>query len=558
MSVWSLLDRAYRAHPDSIAVVDPCGARSYADVHRRARGLAAFWRAHGVRAGDRVAILAWNSGAYLESYFAAAALGVVLVPLNARLSARELAEILLDAGALQLVADEDLAEQVRDGLSHGARLEGVIWIRGGSQSTTARTRTSSSDGAAELSRPESVQRDSSIEHASFERAVACDASAFTPARTHPDALAHLYYTSGTTGVPKGVMLTHANVCEHADGAIAELALSERDVWAHIAPMFHLADAWATFAITQVGGRHVFLRRFDAEGALDLLERERTTITNLVPTMLRAMVSHPSMQHVEEARAGVARERTHDWSSLRMMLSGGAPIAPELVRGVIATFGCEYVQTYGMTETSPYLTLGLLAEDLKSLPEEAQLAYKCKTGRAFAKVELQVVDERGEPVPADERSVGEMRVRGPTVTPGYWNRPDETRAAFDDGWLRTGDLAVIDAEGYVTIVDRKKDMIITGGEKVYSIEVENVLYRHPSIREAAVFGAPDEVWGERVCAAVVLRAGETLDPEALRELCRAELAAYKVPRAIELLPELPRTGSGKISKRMLRERGGRTS
>jgi acyl-CoA synthetase (AMP-forming)/AMP-acid ligase II len=205
-----------------------------------------------------------------------------------------------------------------------------------------------------------------------------------------------------------------------------------------------------------------------------------------------------------------------------------------------------------------LTLSLLAEHLKSLPKEAQLAYKCKTGRAFAKIELQVVDECGKPVPADERSVGEIRVRGPTVTPGYWNRPDETRAAFDDGWLRTGDLAVIDAEGYVTIVDRRKDMIITGGEKVYSIEVENVLYRHPSIREAAVFGLPDEVWGERVCAAVVLRAGETLDPEALRELCRAELAAYKVPRAIELLPELPRTGSGKISKRMLRERAGRTS
>jgi acyl-CoA synthetase (AMP-forming)/AMP-acid ligase II len=237
----------------------------------------------------------------------------------------------------------------------------------------------------------------------------------------------------------------------------------------------------------------------------------------------------------------------------MLLSGGAPIAPELVREVIATFRCEYVQTYGMTETSPYLTLSLLRGHLRSLPLREQLAYRCKTGRAFSKIELEVVDELGRSVAADERTVGEIRVRGPTVAPGYWKRPAETAAAFHDGWLKTGDLAVIDREGYVTIVDRKKDMIITGGEKVYSIEVENVLYEHPDVLEAAVFGRPDDVWGERVCAAVVPRTGRAIDVERLREFCRAELAAYKVPREIELVSELPRTGSGKISKRALRER-----
>ena len=242
-----------------------------------------------------------------------------------------------------------------------------------------------------------------------------------------------------------------------------------------------------------------------------------------------------------------------------MLSGGAPIAPAAVREVLQTFGCEYVQTYGLTETSPYLTLSVLEPKHRELSEEAQLARRARTGRPFETVELEVVDGDGRPVPRDDRSVGEIVARGSTVTPGYWNRPEETAMAFRDGWFHTGDLATIDREGWLNIVDRKKDMILSGGENVYSTEIENALYEHPAVLECAAFGVPSEQWGEEVRAAVVLSAcaaagdsaGGTAD--ALKDHCRAHLASYKVPKHIELLPELPKTGSGKISKQRLRDR-----
>jgi acyl-CoA synthetase (AMP-forming)/AMP-acid ligase II len=224
-----------------------------------------------------------------------------------------------------------------------------------------------------------------------------------------------------------------------------------------------------------------------------------------------------------------------------------------VRAVLDVLGCEYAQTYGMTETSPYLTLGILPEHLRGLDEAELLRLRARTGRPFGEVELEVVDEHGRRVPPDDRTVGEIRVRGATVTPGYWNRPDETAAAIRGGWLYTGDLAVIDAHDLVNIVDRRKDVILTGGENVYSTEVENALHEHPAVLEAAVFGTPDETWGERVNAAVVLREGREASARELIDFCRARIAAYKAPRAIEFVAELPRTGSGKISKLALRTR-----
>jgi acyl-CoA synthetase (AMP-forming)/AMP-acid ligase II len=243
----------------------------------------------------------------------------------------------------------------------------------------------------------------------------------------------------------------------------------------------------------------------------------------------------------------------DLGSLRAVLSGGAPIAPALVRDVLTTFGCEYIQTYGMTETSPFLTLGLLTPAMKGLPEPERLTQLAKTGRPMLGVELEVFGEDGSPVTRDEEAVGEIRVRGATVTPGYRGRPEATQEAFQDGWLRTGDLAVVDAAGFVTIVDRLKDVILTGGETVYSAEVEKVLCAHPAVLETAVFGLESKDWGEVVTAAVVLKAGCEADADGLRAHCRERLAGYKVPREIRLLIDLPRTGSGKIAKRALRER-----
>jgi acyl-CoA synthetase (AMP-forming)/AMP-acid ligase II len=338
-----------------------------------------------------------------------------------------------------------------------------------------------------------------------------------------------------------VPLTHRNVVQHALATITELDLASDDVWGHIAPMFHLADAWATLAITLAGGCHVFLPEFEARAALFVFESAGVTISNLVPTMLQRMLA-------------AAPEMGFDGGSLRLVLSGGAPISPAAVAAVLDTFKCEYVQTYGLTETSPYLTLGILEPHHRKESEERQLARRSRTGRAFETVELEVVDDGGLPVPRDDRTVGEIVARGSTITPGYWNRPEETAAAFRNGWFHTGDLATIDAEGWVNIVDRKKDMILSGGENVYSIEVENALYGHPSVLECAAFGAPSQQWGEEVRAAVVLRDGvertDGLEAE-LREHCGRQLARYKLPRAFVFLDELPKTGSGKISKRLLR-------
>ena len=514
MNIWTTLQRAVELYPHKVAVVDGQRRLTYADVGRRAAALARHLARRGVGPGDRLAVLELNSLVMLEATYAAAGLGAILCPLNYRLSPRELAFILDDAGARLLLANTCFSSQVAELLELEQPVERLLWC-------------------GEEPAP----------------AVPLPGEAYEPALTHSPGdlpapavegheVAHLYYTSGTTGRPKGVMLTHRNVCLHALGAVAELGLRDSDVWGHIAPMFHLADAWATVAITWVGGRHVMVPRFGPRAALAALDRGGVTISNLIPTMLNLMIKHP-------------RAADHDLSSLRVILSGGAPIAPEVVRQIMETFGCDYVQTYGMTETSPYLTLSLLKDHLRALPPDQQQRYRASTGRPFITVELKVVDDHGAPVRPDGRQVGEIRVRGDTVTPGYWNLPEETAVAFADGWLCTGDLAVLDAEGYVNIVDRKKDMIISGGENIYSIEIENVLYEHPAILEAAVYGAPDATWGELVRAAVVLRPGRQATARQIVDFCKERLTAFKVPRGVDFMQELPRTGSGKISKRQLR-------
>jgi acyl-CoA synthetase (AMP-forming)/AMP-acid ligase II len=243
---------------------------------------------------------------------------------------------------------------------------------------------------------------------------------------------------------------------------------------------------------------------------------------------------------------------YDCSSLRLLLSGGSPIAEKLVERAMDTFGCEYTQTYGMTETSPYLTVSTLKDHLRELSAEQQMRFRAATGREFITVELRVVDEQGREVRPDGQEVGEIIVRGDSVTSGYWNLPDRTAEAFEDGWLHTGDMAVMDEEGYVTIVDRKRDMIITGGENVYSVEVENELYSHPAVLEAAVIGVPDETWGEAVKAIVVLKEGRQATEEEIIQFCKERMAHFKAPKSVDFVSSLPKTGSAKIAKVVLRD------
>jgi len=515
MPLNELLPKAVRLYPEKEAVV--CGElrMNYREFAARVWRLAQGLRDLGINQGDRVAVLHENAHEYLEIYFAAAHLGVILVSLNYRLAPKELTGILNDSESLMLIAQGAFHEKAKD-LPHSvATLKKIIWTRTDAQRFN----------------------EENLEYEALLKKYP-DQPPPSPAIADDD-VAHLYYTSGTTGRPKGVMLTHKNVKSHALGTVAELHLTDRDRWFHVAPLFHLADAWATFAITWVGGKHVLIPAFDAGKVCRMIQEEKITLSNLIPTMLNMMVNHPDVGKF-------------DYSSLRVILSGGAPIAPETVRKIVEAFGCDYIQTYGMTETSPYLTLSILKDHLKSRSPEEQLSFKAKTGREFIGVSLRVVDEDGNDVAMDESQVGEIIVKGDTVTPGYWRLPDETDNAFRDGWLYTGDLAVIDGERYVNIVDRKKDMILTGGENVYSSEVENVLYANPNVLEAAVIGVPDDHWGEAVKACVVLKEGCSATEAEIIGHCRKDLAGYKTPKSIDFLENLPKTGSGKIFKKGLRD------
>jgi acyl-CoA synthetase (AMP-forming)/AMP-acid ligase II len=450
----------------------------------------------GAVPGDRVAALFGNCHLYLAAYFGALETGLVLVPLNLRLAPREVRTILEHSGARLLLGDPALVAPLVQG------------------------RTRSDEGW--MAGPTGV----------------VDRGPAAPAGT-----THLYYTSGTTGRPKGVVLTRDTLDAHVDLTLRALDIGERDVWLHAAPMFHLADAWAVWTATAAAASHVLLPRFEPAAAFDLIESTGVTLTNLVPTMLMALLQE-------------AERRGRGLPSLRLMLSGGAPIAPSVVARVEDRIGCEYAQTYGLTETSPFLTFSLLDGEERRLPPEDQRRRRARTGRAADGVTLRVVRPAGsdtfEDVPADDTTVGEVIVRGATVTPGYWRDEEATREAFQGGWFHTGDLATIDGRRSVNLVDRAKDVIITGGETVYSTEVENVLYEHPGVREAAVYGVPDETWGESVRAAVVAAPGSAADLAALVAFCRERLAHYKCPRTIDLLDALPRTGSGKIDKKALRE------
>lgn len=346
-----------------------------------------------------------------------------------------------------------------------------------------------------------------------------------------EAILALIYTSGTTGRPKGVVVTHANILANINHFNYWMRYTEGGVFLHAAPMFHIADFPAVFAAPAFGAAQVTLPKFGPQSFCETVERERVSHTILVPTMINMLTQFRD-----------AKE--YDLSSLAVLAYGGSPIAPEIIariRGLLPQV--KLVQVYGLSET------GLLT-GLQDYEHTNDRLTSC--GRPCPGIDLQVTDEAGNPV--EVGMPGELVVRGDNVMRGYWNSPEETSLAFRNGWFRSGDIGYQDSEGYCYILDRLKDMIVTGGENVYSGEVEAVLYEHPAVREAAVFGIPDSKWGELVMACVVTQPGRTLSTEDLVAHCRDKLASYKIPRRIEFLEaDLPKSGSGKVLKRTLRDR-----
>jgi long-chain acyl-CoA synthetase len=509
MHITHILERAVRFFPHHLACVAGEQRLTYGQLHKRVNRLANVLQQHGVCQGDRVAILSTNSLPYLELYYATAALGALIVPLNFRLAAAELAYIVQDAGAT------------------------VILVGGGFEALYADATKRLPDAPTAFS----VAGETPAGMLNYATCLANASPDFTPVQVGEDDLAGLFYTSGTTGNPKGVMLSHRNLVSNAYHLLSTIHEEEGEIYLHCCPMFHLADGPTSHRITWLGGTHVIVPGFEPVAVLEAIQRERVTTTLLVPTMINFLVHHP-------------RVGDYDLSSLRRILYGASPMPVELLRRAHHILGCALIQAYGLTETSPMLTM-LPSQYVALEGDEAKVKRLSSCGRAIPGVRVRVVNDADEDVKPGE--VGEIIAQGPNVMQGYWNKPEETAAAFRNGWFCTGDLATVDDEQFIFIVDRKKDMIISGGENVFSTEVENALYQHPAVLEAAVIGVPDERWGEAVTALVVLKPDTTVTEAELITHCRGLIAAYKCPRCVEIRSEpFPKSGSGKILKAVLRE------
>ncbi len=476
--------------PHAPALVGEARRRTYREMAADLRRMAAILRARGIGQGDRVAILAANSVEYLELLFAVAALGAIAVPLNIRLADEELAYQLADSGSSLIVADPE----------HAGR-------------------------AARLLRHDTP------------RAALCLAELPAGAGAEPPPLPAvdaalpclICYTSGTTGRPKGAVLTQENLFWNAVNDTLALELTAADRFLALLPLFHIGGIGAfALPVLFAGGTVVVPRRFEPGEALRLIAAERITVLMGVPTMHDAIRRHPDFPRA-------------DLGAVRWWYSGGAPCPPALIEDLLAR-GLPFGQGYGLTETAPTVLM---------LGRGDHRERAGSVGKPVLFTAARVAGPAGKDVPAG--AVGELLVRGPNVFRGYWNQPEATAAAFRDGWFRTGDLARTDADGFYHIVGRRTDLIISGGENIYPLEVEQALARHPAVVEVAVVGAPDPRWGEAPVAFVVLHAGRRLAAEALREHCAARLVRYKCPREIAFLPELPRTASGKVAKAALARR-----
>ena len=498
------LHRAVQQHPDAVATICGDRSRTFAEVAVRVSRLAGALRELGVRDGDRVAMLALNSDRYHEYLLAVPWANAVVNPVNVRWSPAEIAFSLRDSGSRVLFVDDAFAGMVPALRAEYPELATVVH-------------------AGEGDAPEGM--------VPYEELVAGSAP-IEDARRGGDELAGLFYTGGTTGSPKGVMLSHANLMVSCLGLAASGYLATGEMrFLHAAPMFHLADLAFWNVTTAKGGCHVIVPAFKPADVLAAIAGHAVTDVLLVPLMIQMLVDHPDVGD-------------YDLTTLGSVVYGASPIPQAVLeRAMTVLPGASFVQAYGMTELSPVATL--LGPGDHRKPGLLRAA-----GRAAPHAEVRVVDVDGDEVPPG--TVGEVVVRGGHVMLGYWNRPAETAAALRDGWMHTGDGGYLDDDGYLFVVDRIKDMIVTGGENVYSAEVENALVTHPAVASCAVIGVPDSDWGERVHAVVVLGEGQRVTAEELREYAKTRIAGYKAPRTVEFVDVLPVSGAGKILKRKLRE------
>lgn len=508
MQISAVLRRAQQVAPDAIATIHLDRQRTWTQCLARVMKLAGAFRTLGVEPGDRIALLSLNSDRFIEYFFASVWSGGAMMPMNIRWAPPECAYALNDAGAEILIVDDAFAEAVPAIRAEVPGLRAIVFA---------------GDGPT----PEGMLN--------YEDILAA-AEPVADAERKDDDLAGIFYTGGTTGFPKGVMLSHKNFYVSGISNAQELHMRDGVVYLHAAPMFHIADLLWFLAVTFVSGTHVSIPSFTPDATLAAVEAYRPTHLLLVPVMILMMLQSEKLADT-------------DVSSLEVIGYGASPITEAvLLRAFEAFPNARFVQAFGQTELAPVATvLGIEHHTREGI--EAGRLRSC--GRVTRICELRIVDENDRDVA--QGSVGQIIVRGPNTMLGYWNKPEVTAETIKDGWVYTGDAGYMDAAGFVYLMDRLKDMIVSGGENVYSTEVENALSQHPAVATSAVIGIPDEKWGEAVHAIVILKPGATTTEQALKDHCHTLIAGYKCPRSIAFRAEpFPLSGANKVLKTELRK------
>jgi fatty-acyl-CoA synthase len=506
---------AAQQYPGRTGVVCNEERFTYAQVADRVSRLAGALGQAGIERGDRVAFLSSNCHRLLEAYYGVLEAGAVLLPLNIRLTPGELGYILNDSGASALFVEKQflpVAEAFRKDIPS---VRSICQLDG--------------TPAAPWLLPKS-----------YDQLLATATQHFADISSiDENSLCELFYTSGTSANPKGVMLTHRNVYLHALHVCLGLQIERGAIELHTIPLFH-ANGWGVaHFLTLLGGTHVMIQRFDPKEIFRLIEKEGVHTCSLVPIMATALVN-------------CAERLNYNLRTLRRIVIGGAASSPTLIREVEEKLGCECFSGYGLTETSPTLSVSPMKSGMDWQGEQ-RFSGQAMTGYAIPGVDLRVVDPSDNDVPHDGQSIGEIIVRGDGVMEGYWRQPEASAEALRGGWFHTGDMATLNEDGYALIVDRKKDIIVSGGENISSLELEKAILAHPAVLEVGVIPVPDAKWGEVPKALVVLKPNAAATEAELIEFCRSRLAHYKCPRSFEFVESLPKTGTGKILKKDIRKK-----
>lgn len=508
------LKRAVKLYGEKEAVIGNKKRFTYEELNDRVNQLSHGLTELGVKKGDRVAYLSTNTPEMLEGFYGVLQLGAVFVPLNTRLSADDFVYIINHSGAKVLYVDEQFIDTILLIKDRLTLVESVIC----NGITTVET------GFIPYNRFLNFYSKEDMDYFHIDE----------------NDLATLLYTSGTTGDPKGVMLTHRNNYLHALSSMHHLQVSDRDVLLHVLPMFHVNGWGSPFYYTANGATHVCLDKVRPDLIFEKIKKYGVTVMHMAPTVLNSIL--------EYAEKNKVAKQTHP---VRIFVAGAAPPLA-FIKRVEKELNWKFIQVYGMTETTPLITFSDIRDTQKDLPEEERLQLKAKTGYELIGSEVKVVNDNGAEVERDGSEIGEIIVRGIGVMQGYWNDPEATKEKIQDGWLYTGDLAVVYPDHNIAIVDRKKDIIISGGENISSLEVESVIYDHPSIKEVAVVATEHEKWGETPLAVIVKREGyEDTTEKDIIEFARSKLAHFKAPSRVEFVDGLPKNGSGKVLKHHLR-------